>query len=269
MERATLVNTGSEAISAAVRAARTVTMKEKIIVFDGDYHGIADEMLVRPVKRNNRTMAMPVAPGIPQSAVQQMIILDYDDPRVLDRIKAHVDEVAAIIIEPIQPNYPHRQPKALFQQIRQLCTAHEMALIFDEMITGFRVAPRGAQEWYDVEADLVAYGKIISGGLPMAAVAGKAQFMDAFDGGMWQYGDDSYPEAGVTFFGGTFVKHPLSLAAAFAALSEIQRQGPELYRALNEKNGSFCRTSKATLFTNQSTLTGVVFRFHYCHQITG
>ncbi len=240
-DRATLVNTGSEAISAAIRVARTVTMKDKLVVFRGDYHGIADEMLVRVIKRGDRSVAMPVAPGIPQSAVQNVIVLDYDDPRVLERIRAHAHELAAVIIEPIQPNFPHRQPRELFHQIRQLTQEEDIALIFDEMITGFRVAPGGAQEWYDVQADLIAYGKIISGGLPMAAVAGKSRFMDAFDGGMWQYGDDSYPEAGVTFFGGTFVKHPLSLAAAEAALLEIQKCGPQLYEVLNAKTARLAK----------------------------
>ncbi len=240
-ERATFVNTGSEALVAAVRAARTVTMKDKVIVFTGDYHGIADEMLVRAVKMNGRTKAMPVAPGIPTTAVQNIIVLDYDDPKVLERIKAHVHEVAAVLIEPVQPNNPARQPKELFHQIRKLTAEHDVAMIFDEMITGFRVAPRGAQEWYDVQPDLIAYGKIISGGLPMAAVAGKAKFMDAFDGGQWSFGDDSYPEVGVTFFGGTFVKHPLSLASAYAALSEIKKRGPKIYEELNAKTARFAK----------------------------
>ncbi len=246
-ERATLVNTGSEAIVAAVRAARTVSMKDKVIVFEGDYHGIADELLVRAVKMNGRTKAMPVAPGIPKLAVQNMIILDYDDPDVLKKIKAHVHEVAAVIIEPIQPNRPSRQPRELFQQIRKLTAQNDIALIFDEMITGFRLALGGAQEWYNIKADLIAYGKIISGGLPMAALAGKSKYMDVFDGGQWNFGDDSYPEAGLTFFGGTFVKHPLALASSYAALSEIKKQGSELYEALNAKTTVFANRLK-TLF---------------------
>ncbi len=246
-ERVTLVNTGSEALVAALRAARTVTMKDKVIVFEGNYHGIADEMLARPVKINGRTKAMPVAPGIPDTALQNVIILNYEDPQVLEKIKAHVHEVAAIIIEPIQPNNPCQQPKELFHNIRKITLQNEVALIFDEMITGFRIAMRGAQEWYGIEADLIAYGKIISGGLPMAAVAGKAKYMDAFDGGQWNFGDDSYPEVGLTFFGGTFVKHPLSLAAAYAALNEIKNRGPKLYEALNEKTAYFAEKLK-TLF---------------------
>ncbi|MEM8907004.1 MAG: amino acid adenylation domain-containing protein, partial [Bacteroidota bacterium] len=172
------------------------------------------------------------------------------DPQVLDKIKAAAPELAAIIIEPIQPNAPHRQHRALFHAIREITQANEVAMIFDEMITGFRVAPRGAQQWFEVEVDLIAYGKIISGGLPMAAVAGKARFMDAFDGGQWTYGDDSYPEAGVTFFGGTFVKHPLSLAAAYAALKAIEEGGQAMYDQLNLKTAHFAERLK-TLFVQK------------------
>ena len=245
MDRATLVNTGSEAISAAIRIARTASGKDRVAVFEGDYHGIADEMLVRGVRWDGETKAMPVAPGIPQFNVENVLLLDYDDPNVLDKIKVHADELAAVIIEPIQPGLPQRQPRELLHQIRQLTQTEDIALIFDEMITGFRLAMRGAQEWYGVDADIVAYGKIISGGLPMAAVAGRERFMDCFDGGQWNYNDDSYPEAGVTFFGGTFVKHPLSLAASFAALSEIKRQGPALFSRLNTKTAQFAERLKA------------------------
>ena len=248
MDRATLVNTGSEAVSAAVRAARTVTGKDKILVFEGDYHGIADEMLARRINRNDNFQSMPISPGIPQSAVENVIVLDYEDPDIINVIIQHADELAAVIIEPIQPNNSHKQRVELFHTIRKITLENDIALIFDEMITGFRIAPRGAQEWFAIEVDIIAYGKIISGGLPMAAVAGKSKFMDAFDGGMWQYGDDSFPEAGVTFFGGTFVKHPLSLAAAFAALSEIKKRGANLYEELNEKTKQFAERISA-LFT--------------------
>ncbi|MEM9823455.1 MAG: aminotransferase class III-fold pyridoxal phosphate-dependent enzyme, partial [Bacteroidota bacterium] len=254
MDRATLVNTGSEAISAALRAARTVTGKELVAVFEGDYHGIADEMLVKGIQRRGETVAVPIAPGIPQSAVKNVLVLDYDDPQVLDKIKAVADDLAAVIIEPVQPNNPHRQYKELLHAIREITIQEDIALIFDEMITGFRVAPRGAQQWFDIEVDIIAYGKIISGGLPMAAVAGKARFMDAFDGGQWQYGDDSYPEAGVTFFGGTFVKHPLSLAAAYAALSEIKKGGQDMYDALNLKTAKFAERLKQLFVETQVPL---------------
>jgi len=154
----------------------------------------------------------------------------------------------------LKETLPTRQPKELFHAIRKITAQNEVALIFDEMITGFRVAMGGAQEWYDMEADLIAYGKIISGGLPMAAVAGKAMYMDAFDGGQWNFGDDSYPEAGVTFFGGTFVKHPLALASSYAALSEIKRRGPKMYAELNAKTANFAEQLKALFLKTKAPL---------------
>ncbi|HFC00760.1 MAG TPA: aminotransferase class III-fold pyridoxal phosphate-dependent enzyme, partial [Phaeodactylibacter sp.] len=241
MERVTLVNTGSESLSAAVRAARTVTMKDRIAVFEGDYHGIADEMLVRGVERNGKNISLPVSPGIPKFLVENVLVLRYDDPDVLEKIKTHAHELAAVLVEPIQPSNPTHQPRELLHAIRKITAENEVALVFDEMITGFRLGMRGAQGWYDLEADMVCYGKIISGGLPMAAVAGSAKYLDVFDGGTWQFGDESVPEVGVTFFGGTFVRHPLSMAASYAALSEIKRRGQKMYEELNEKSARFAK----------------------------
>ncbi len=253
-ERASLVNTGSEAVSACVRAARTATGKDKIVVFEGDYHGIADEMLVRGIDRGDQRISMPIAPGIPPSLVEQVIVLDYDDPNVLNKIHTYAGELAAVIIEPIQPNLPTRQPVELLKAIRQLTLEEDIALVFDEMITGFRLGVQGAQGWYGVEADIIAYGKILSGGLPMAAVAGKARFLDVFDGGQWAYGDDSIPEAGVTFFGGTFCKHPVSLAASLATLREIKRRGQPMYDDLNARSARFAERLKQLFETTKVPL---------------
>ena len=249
-DRVSFVSTGSEALSAAVRAARTVTMKDKIAYFEGDYHGIADEMLARGVERNGKNFSLPISPGIPKFLVENVIVFKYDDPNVLEKIKMHTAELAAILIEPIQPNNPTHQPKELLQAIRQVTAENDIALIFDEMITGFRTGMRGAQSWYEIEADIICYGKIISGGLPMAAVAGKLKYLDVFDGGTWQFGDESVPEVGVTFFGGTFVRHPLSMASSYAVLSEIKKRGQKMYDELNEKTARFAeRVSKLFLAT--------------------
>jgi glutamate-1-semialdehyde aminotransferase len=109
------------------------------------------------------------------------------------------------------------------------------ALFFDEVITGFRAAPGGAQEYFGVRADIATYGKIIGGGLPCAAIAGCSRFLDAFDGGIWRYGDDSGPTAGLTYFAGTMVRHPLAMAAAKAVLTRIQAEGPAFQRDLGER----------------------------------
>ncbi len=103
--------------------------------------------------------------------------------------------------------------------MRRLTQKSGTALIFDEVVTGFRSHPGGAQAWFDVRADIATYGKVVGGGMPIGIIAGRAEYMDAFDGGIWQYGDDSIPEAGVTFFAGTFVRHPVAMAAALAVLT--------------------------------------------------
>ncbi|MEM1123685.1 MAG: aminotransferase class III-fold pyridoxal phosphate-dependent enzyme, partial [Bacteroidota bacterium] len=239
MERATLVNTGSEAISAAIRAARTVTGKEKVAVFEGDYHGITDEMLVRGVQIKDRTKAVTIAPGIPDSAVENVLVLYYDDPNLEAVIRDNAEDLAAIIIEPFHTQTPHLQRKSVVEKVQQITLEEGIAMIYDELVSGFRLTQRGAQGWYGVEVDICAYGKIASGGLPIAMVAGKAKYLDAFDGGQWQYGDDSFPEAMVTFFGGTFVKHPVSLAAAKAVLEKIKVDGPQVQLSLNKKTKAF------------------------------
>jgi amino acid adenylation domain-containing protein len=238
-DRATLANTGTEAVLGAVRAARTVTGREKIAVFDTDYHGMIDQFLVRGVDFNGENKTLPNSPGVPQFLVENTLVLDYDDPHVLQKLEKHIHELAAVVIEPVQAQNPHWQHPELIRSIRQMTENHGVALIFDEIINGFRLHQRGAQAWFGVQADLCAYGKSISGGLPLAAVAGKAKFMDAFDGGTWNYGDDSSPDGVITYFASTFIKNPISVAAAQAALREIERLGPALQEDLNEKTARF------------------------------
>ncbi len=235
MDRVSWVNTGSEAVQAAIRISRTVTGRDKIVVFSGDYHGNFDEVLVRGTKSAKGRRTYPLAPGIPFDAVSNVLVLDYGDMGALDEIKACADEIAAVLVEPIQSRCPELQPKEFLQALRKLTSDEEIVLIFDEVITGFRTCPGGAQEYFGVEADLATYGKIIGGGMPIGVVAGRARFMDTFDGGMWQYGDNSKPTAGVTFFAGTFVRHPLAMAAAHASLSYLKNAGPALQDGINRK----------------------------------
>ena len=232
MERVAFCNTGSEAVMGAMRIARTVTGRKKIAIFNNSYHGIFDEVIVRGTKQ---LRSLSAAPGILANAVENILVLDYDSPDSLEVLRKCAHELAAIMIEPIQNKYPTLQPTAFVQQLREIATKGGAALIFDEVVTGFRVAPGGAQEFYGVRADIATYGKIIGGGLPFAAIAGNSLWLDALDGGHWQYGDDSYPEAGVTYFAGTFVRHPLALAAAHASLLHIKRGGRALYQAINSR----------------------------------
>jgi len=232
MERVAFCNTGSEAVMGAMRMARTVTGRKKIAIFNNSYHGIFDEVIVRGTKQ---LRSLSAAPGILANAVENILVLDYDSPASLEVLRQCAHELAAIMIEPIQNKYPTLQPTAFVKELRDIATQGGAALIFDEVVTGFRVAPGGAQEFYGVRADIATYGKIIGGGLPFAAIAGSSVWMDALDGGHWQYGDDSYPEAGVTYFAGTFVRHPLALAAARATLQHLQRGGRALYQTLNAR----------------------------------
>lgn len=233
MERATFCNTGSEAVMAAIRVARTVTGRDKIVYFTGDYHGIFDEVLARAGTVGGQPCALPIAPGIP--SLPNIIVLDYGSSAALEIIRSRADEIAAVMVEPVQSRHPDNQPRDFLHALRQLTTEKDIAFIFDEVVTGFRMAPGGAQEYFGVRADLATYGKVVGGGLPIGVLAGARRFMDALDGGMWQFGDGSIPEVGVTFFAGTFVRHPLAMAAAHATLTYLKQAGPELQKQTTEK----------------------------------
>jgi amino acid adenylation domain-containing protein len=235
MKRCAFTNTGSEAVLAATRISRTVTGRSKIAVFAGAYHGIFDEVLFRPLTINGETRTAPIAPGIPQSSLDQVIVLDYGNPQSLDILRARGSEIAAVLVEPVQSRRLDLQPKEFMHELRKVTQEIGSALIFDEVVTGFRVHPGGAQAYFGVKADLATYGKVIGGGISIGVVAGDPKFMDALDGGQWQYGDKSFPEVGVTFFAGTFVRHPLALAAAKAVLQHLKRSGPSLQITLAER----------------------------------
>ena len=227
-DRVAFCNTGSEAVAAALRVARTVTGRERVAVFSGGYHGIFDEVLFR-------SGPAPIAPGIPQSAVANLVVLDYGSDEALAWLRAHASELAAVLVEPVQSRHPALAPREFLHELRRITAEAGAALVFDEIVTGFRVAQRGAQEFFGIEADLATYGKIIGGGMPIGILAGRREYMDALDGGDWSYGDESFPEIGVTFFAGTFVRHPLALAAASAMLDALEKAGPALQRDLEAK----------------------------------
>lgn len=230
MERAAFCNTGSEAVLGALRIARTATGRARIVYFRGSYHGIADEVLGRPTPKG----VLPVAPGIAPETMANALILEYGDARSLEIIAEHASEIAAVLVEPVQSRRPGFQPREFLHELRALTAREGIALVFDEIITGFRCAPGGAQEHFGVKADIATYGKVLGGGLPIGAIAGCANFMDAFDGGHWSFGDDSFPETAVTFFAGTFVRHPLALAAARAVLKHLKESGPALQQTLTD-----------------------------------
>ncbi|TAM13110.1 MAG: amino acid adenylation domain-containing protein [Rhodanobacter sp.] len=235
-ERAALCNTGSEAVLGAIRIARTVTGRETIVLFSGSYHGIVDEVIVRGTRKLH---AVPAAPGILRNTAEHVIVLDYGTPESLAWIAAHAGELAAVLIEPVQSRRPDFQPVAFLREVRRLTAEQGALCIFDEIVTGFRAHPRGTQGLFGIDADLATYGKVIGGGYPIGVIAGKRQYMDALDGGQWQYGDASIPTVGVTYFAGTFVRHPLALAAAKAVLEHLKREGPALQERLNARTAAF------------------------------
>ncbi|MEQ9399192.1 MAG: amino acid adenylation domain-containing protein [Longimicrobiales bacterium] len=232
MERAAFCNTGSEAVLAAIRTARTVTGRPRIALFSGHYHGIFDEVLVRSfggLEGSN----VPIAPGIPAKAVGDVLVLEYGDPASFEVLRRHAGEIALCLVEPVRSRNPAFQPWDYLRALREVTEDAGIPLLFDEMITGFRSHPGGVQHLAGVRADLATYGKVVGGGFPIGVVAGSRRFLDALDGGHWRYGDDSRPEADMTWFAGTFVRHPLALAAARAVLQRMRDEGPALQQGVD------------------------------------
>ena len=235
MERAALCNTGSEAVLGAMRIARTVTGRSTIVAFSNSYHGIVDEVIVRGTKK---LKTFPAASGILPEAVQNMLILDYGSPEALEIIRERADDIAAVLVEPVQSRRPEFQPIEFVRELRDIATESGIVLVFDEVITGFRMHLHGMQHVWGIEADLATYGKVVGSGMSVGVIAGKRAFMDALDGGYWEYGNESVPEIGVTYFAGTFVRHPLALAATKAALEYLKAQGPQLQEDLTKRTKS-------------------------------
>ena len=234
-ERATFCNTGSEAVMAAMRIARTVTGRSRVVMFAGSYHGQFDEVLIKGGRSKTTPIATPVAAGIPTGSVGNMVVLDYATPESLQWVRENAHDLAAVIVEPVQSRHPALRPVEFLRELREITAASGTAFVFDEVVTGFRVHPGGMQAVFGIRADLATYGKVVGGGLPIGVLAGKAAFMDALDGGAWDYGDESVPEVAVTFFAGTFVRHPLVLASAYAVLKHIKEGGPGLQQSLEQR----------------------------------
>jgi len=250
-DRAGLCNTGSEAVMAALRIARTVTGRSTVVLFTGSYHGTFDEVLVR-AGRNAKGLS--AAPGVLQGMFGDVRVLDYGTPEALEFIRANADDLAAVLVEPVQSRRPDFQPREFLREVRAITEKSDTCLIFDEVITGFRSDIGGAQAIFGIRADLATYGKVLGGGFPVGVIAGRRQYMDALDGGPWQYGDDSVPTVGVTYFAGTFVRHPLALAASKAALEYLKQDGNKLQTQLNlhtaamaDELSAFCREVGAPL----------------------
>jgi amino acid adenylation domain-containing protein len=242
-DRVAFCNTGSEAVMGCMRIARTVTGRSTIAIFTGAYHGIFDEVIVRGTKK---LRSVPAAPGIMPSTAQNVLVLDYGTEESLQILRERAHELAAILVEPVQSRRPDFQPVEFLRELRTLTEESGSLLIFDEVVTGFRAHPRGIQGLFGIDADLASYGKVVGGGFSIGVIAGKRAYMDALDGGHWDYGDDSVPTVGVTYFAGTFVRHPLALAAAKATLQHLYDAGPELQLRLTARTaGMVARVNAA------------------------
>ncbi|MBN1991918.1 MAG: amino acid adenylation domain-containing protein [Anaerolineae bacterium] len=267
MARVIFCNSGTEAVMTALRLARAATGRPKVAMFAGAYHGHFDGTLAMARNGTEDPAGIPVLPGISPNMVADVLVLDYGSPQSLDVLQRHADQLAAVLVSPVQSRQPDLQPREFLHQLRQFTTNNNIALIFDEIITGFRIHPGGAQAWFGVTADMATYGKIIGGGMPIGVVAGRAEYLDGVDGGMWQYGDNSYPGAETTFFAGTFCKHPLAMAAARATLQHIKTQGPQLQARLNRQTDQLVATLNNYFSQNHVPIRvahfGSLFRFEF------
>ncbi|MET9767616.1 MupA/Atu3671 family FMN-dependent luciferase-like monooxygenase [Streptomyces sp. NPDC006415] len=265
MERVAFASSGTEANSAAIRLARAATGREKIVMFRGSYHGHIDSVLGRPGGPGQH--AVPVSRGIPASAVAELIVLEYGSQEALETIDALGDTIAAVLVEPVQCRNPGLRPVEFVRSLRELTARRGIVLLFDEMVTGLRPHQRGAQAHFGVVPDLATYGKALGGGFPIGAVAGRADLLDGVDGGFWRYGEPGGPARETTFIGGTYMQHPLSMAAARAVLTHLTEQGPGLQSGLNARTQALADRLNAFFRDEEFPLElarfGSMFRFRH------
>ena len=218
-----MVNSGTEACMSAVRLARGFTRKEKIIKFAGCYHGHSDAFLIQ-AGSGAVTFGAPNSPGVTQGTAKDTLLAKYNDLESVGiHFEQHSEQIAAIIIEPVAGNMGCIPPKAGFiEGLRKLCDEHDALLIFDEVMTGFRLAKGGAQECLNIKADICTYGKVLGGGLPVGALAARKEIMSYLA-----------PE-GPVYQAGTLSGNPLAMAAGFAMLSYLDNN-PEVFERLQNK----------------------------------
>jgi glutamate-1-semialdehyde 2,1-aminomutase len=226
IEMVRFVNSGTEATMSALRLARAYTRRNKIIKFSGCYHGHADILLVQ-AGSGVATMGLPDSPGVPAEATSHTLIANYNDIEAVEELfQIYPDEIAAIIVEPAAANMGLVLPETGFlEQLRNICTAFGALLIFDEVITGFRVAIGGMQERTGITADLTCLGKIIGGGLPVGAYGGRREIMQLV------------APIGPMYQAGTLSGNPIAMAAGIATLQELRKPGR--YEELERKGQLF------------------------------
>jgi glutamate-1-semialdehyde 2,1-aminomutase len=226
-------NSGSEATMRAARLARAYTEKKKIAMFGGGWHGGNDLMLYEDDYDSDekRPLAMFKSGGLPKDLLDLVLFLPYNSDDALDLIEQHKDELAMVIIEPSQGSNPRDDVGDFLHQLREITSKCDILLCFDEIITGFRVALGGCQEYYGVEADIVTYGKTLGGGLPVGMVSGNEEVMNAM------YGND---QRNAVFMGGTFSANPLVMCLTKCILEYLKKNEDTVYPYLNQ-NGKYIR----------------------------
>ena len=268
-ERVAFTNSGTEAVMIAMRLARAATGRDKIVIFEGAYNGHSDGTLAKTSVVNGQFLSEPVAPGVPINVAKDILVLEYGTPETLEIIRKHAHELAAVMVEPVQSRRLDLQPFEFLKQLRKLTEETDVALIFDEMVSGFRAHPAGVQGLIGIKADIATYGKIIGGGLPIGAVAGSGRFLDGIDGGYWQYGDASYPRATRTYFGGTFCQHPFSMATCLATLRKLKAEGPALQEMLNQRTSNLAKTLNKFFESEKIPMKVIHFASTFQFKFTG
>lgn len=227
-----MVNSGTEATMSAIRLARGATGRTRIVKFEGCYHGHGDAFLVK-AGSGALTLGVPTSPGVPKALADLTLTIPYNDIEAAQKLFAEVgDDIAALIIEPVAGNMNCIPPRAGYlASLRELCTQHGVLLIFDEVMTGFRVALGGAQALYGITPDLTTFGKIIGGGMPVGAYGGRRDLME------------QVAPAGPIYQAGTLSGNPVAMAAGLAMLDLIQT--PEFYDQLDRRTRLLTDTLQA------------------------
>jgi len=252
IEKIRMVNSGTEATMTAVRLARGFTGRSKIIKFNGCYHGHSDGLLVK-AGSGLLTLGIPSTPGIPQSVTEHTLTADFNNlAQTAQLFERYHQDIAAVIVEPIAGNMGMILPKPGFLQgLRDLCDEYQAVLIFDEVMTGFRVALGGAQAVFEVMPDLTTLGKVIGGGMPIGALGGRAEIMSCLA-----------PE-GPVYQAGTLSGNPLAMAAGLATLNEVSKPG--FYQRLQQTSsaliGALSEVTQSLNIPFSSTSLGGMFGF--------
>ena len=235
-------NSGTEATIRATRIARAYTGRKKIAMFSGGWHGGNDMLLFEEDYNGVKTRPVPMfkSAGVPEEIMNMVLLLPYNDDTAFDLIERHKQELAMVIIEPSQGSNPRDDVREFLQKLHLITAKHGILLCFDEIITGFRIALGGCQEYYGVEADIATYGKTLGGGLPIGLVAGRNDVMKVIQG-------DEHKKP--VFMGGTFSANPLVIHVAKTVLQYLIENREIIYARLNE-NGQYIRD-----MTNESCVT--------------